>query len=88
MIRGFKEMIMSEQQQRLFKDGDVVRLKSGGPKMTIVGFDKYSDADLYKCQWFDKDHRLDGLFTEASLENAAPGETSKLSGPTSKSPWS
>jgi len=34
-----------------FKKGDVVMLKSGGPKMTI----KYliSDEDSCLCQWFD-----------------------------------
>ncbi len=37
------------------KIGDVVKLKSGGPAMTII-------ADVnekhFECQWFDKDEKL------------------------------
>jgi uncharacterized protein YodC (DUF2158 family) len=32
------------------KKGDVVQLKSGGPKMTIV--DIHSDGDI-RCKWFE-----------------------------------
>lgn len=32
------------------REGDVVRLKSGGPPMTIVG---YEDGNV-KCKWFDE----------------------------------
>ncbi len=38
---------MSSEQ---FKTGSVVRLKSGGPAMTVVGVD--SDGRLV-CKWFD-----------------------------------
>jgi uncharacterized protein YodC (DUF2158 family) len=36
-----------------FTEGDVVRLKSGGPKMTVtvIGANAYKDAVW--CQWFD-----------------------------------
>ena len=36
------------------KAGDVVRLKSGGPKMTVtqVGTPAYSNAELVWCVWF------------------------------------
>jgi uncharacterized protein YodC (DUF2158 family) len=37
---------MSVEQLR---EGDVVRLKSGGPPMTIVG---YSESNV-QCKWFD-----------------------------------
>ena len=54
--------------ERVFQDGDVVRLKSGGPLMTVVSFGQYSGTAKYKCEWFDAKHALtSGLFIEASL---------------------
>jgi uncharacterized protein YodC (DUF2158 family) len=52
-----------------FKPGDVVRLKSGGPGMTVVTLDRFGGADQkYKCRWFDAKNVLeDALFTEAEL---------------------
>lgn len=47
---------------KLFNQGDVVILKSGGPKMTIenyhvhVGFNSSSVSDhLVDCTWFDNE---------------------------------
>jgi len=43
-----------------FKQGDVVQLKSGGPSMTVFGFDRYrdySDENEYRCVWFDGPNR-------------------------------
>lgn len=41
-----------------FKIGDTVRLKSGGPLMTISGIGKDSsltpNKDYWLCEWFDK----------------------------------
>jgi uncharacterized protein YodC (DUF2158 family) len=34
--------------------GDVVKLKSGGPSMTIVAF----DGSMAECLWFSTDHHL------------------------------
>ncbi len=36
-----------------FKVGDVVELKSGGPRMTIA--EPNGSGDGYNCIWFDKD---------------------------------
>lgn len=36
-----------------FKVGDVVQLKSGGPKMTVVGTEIEGAKVLVTCQWFD-----------------------------------
>ena len=47
-----------------FKIGDIVQLKSGGPKMTIKA--PYSDGD-YFCQWFAGNKLCDGDFNEESL---------------------
>ena len=46
------------------KVGDVVRLKSGGPKMTVQG-DIYGNC---LCAWFVKDKEQTGQFSPASLE--------------------
>jgi len=62
---------MAEQQ---FKAGDVVRLKSGGPKMTIVNYGKYGfgEDEEYQCKWFDAKNNLTiNNFTEAELELAS-----------------
>jgi uncharacterized protein YodC (DUF2158 family) len=36
-----------------FKLGDVVRLKSGGPNMTIEKYGNYSGERKCVCKWFD-----------------------------------
>ena len=38
----------------IFEIGQIVRLKSGGPKMTI----KAKDNDAWACQWFDRNGKL------------------------------
>jgi len=47
-----------------FNTGDVVRLKSGGPKMTILGTD--GAPDVFACKWFDRNGRLNKDSFEAS----------------------
>jgi uncharacterized protein YodC (DUF2158 family) len=49
-----------------FKPGDTVRLKSGGPLMTVA---EIEENDFVRCAWFD-DKRLpqDKAFLEAILE--------------------
>jgi uncharacterized protein YodC (DUF2158 family) len=38
-----------------FKTGDVVKLKSGGPLMTVekIGRTQFSDEDAVWCTWFE-----------------------------------
>jgi uncharacterized protein YodC (DUF2158 family) len=45
------------------KEGDVVQLKSGGPKMTILG----GAGGQWVCQWFTNSGLQDGTFAAASL---------------------
>jgi uncharacterized protein YodC (DUF2158 family) len=44
-----------------FKIGDTVRLKSGGPLMTIAGVGDspqvINHSDYWLCTWFDKTHK-------------------------------
>jgi uncharacterized protein YodC (DUF2158 family) len=49
------------------KAGDTVRLKSGGPTMTIRDIDKYGSA---YCQWFDGAESKGHSFPLHSLEKA------------------
>lgn len=38
---------------REFKIGDVVQLKSGGPKMTVIHIDNLEGTDRCFCVWID-----------------------------------
>jgi len=40
-----------------FNSGDVVKLKSGGPLMTVMEIDKKKQKVL--CCWFNKDEKFD-----------------------------
>ena len=57
---------MAEQ----FQVGDVVKLKSGGPDMTIVDIGTYSVSieTQAKCRWFDGNKSCEGLFALPALE--------------------
>jgi len=46
-----------------FKEGDIVQLKSGGPKMTV---EDIFDDDIM-CQWFEGSKLNEGIFTQESL---------------------
>jgi len=57
-----------------FKAGDVVRLKSGGPAMTIEGIGKYgpgASKDNAKCVWFDGKKRYEQVFELDTLSPAS-----------------
>lgn len=51
--------------------GDVVQLKSGGPRMTVespqdrYGYDSYESV---KCVWFNGATRMEQIFAVASLK--------------------
>lgn len=53
-----------------WKSGDLVKLKSGGPLMTVDGKNKHAE-DGYNCSWFDKeDKRNQEVFKADTLEEA------------------
>jgi uncharacterized protein YodC (DUF2158 family) len=49
-----------------FKSGDIVKLKSGGPDMTIQRYDKLNDG--FRCQWFAGKKLESGIFPAESIE--------------------
>ena len=54
-----------------FKNGDVVRLKSGGPKMTVENIARDATGSLYAwCVWFDTSGRQGASFNPDALEPA------------------
>jgi uncharacterized protein YodC (DUF2158 family) len=50
------------------KAGDVVQLKSGGPKMTVSSVDLHRQPPLAYCDWFDGTTKLHGAFPPHSLK--------------------
>jgi len=55
-----------------FNIGDVVRLKSGGPPMTVTMVPE-SPVESYKCEWFEGTTPKEGLFPGAALQtNPSP----------------
>lgn len=58
-----------------WKTGDVVRLNSGGPAMTVEGYNViggigtpvYSDTQV-DCSWFEKNKKHEGVFHEDMLK--------------------
>lgn len=59
-----------------FKVGDIVKLKSGGPNMTVNEILINHTTDLptgkYRCQWFAGKKLDTGLFPVESLEPVQP----------------
>lgn len=52
------------------KIGDVVTLKSGGPKMTIEDLNEYSTGYKASCSWFNGSKRENELFAPEALKLA------------------
>jgi len=50
-----------------FNVGDVVRLKSGGPRMTIDRQNVGSNSENVVCLWFDGTKRTEGAFHPQTL---------------------
>ena len=50
---------------RKFKPGDIVRLKSGGPMMTVAFIDH--EYEQIECGWFAKLNRMSASFAVAEL---------------------
>ena len=52
-----------------FKPGEIVQLKSGGPKMTVKD-SAPTDTNVIFCQWFAGSKLEAGVFRSESLQQA------------------
>ncbi|EDZ3666756.1 YodC family protein [Citrobacter koseri] len=60
-----------------FNKGDTVRLKSGGPTMTIDNIQTIKGNAVIVCTWFDKDNKyFSQVFSPESLESFKPAASS------------
>ncbi len=53
-----------------FQVGDTVRLKSGGPLMTITEMGRRASKPSIGCTWFDGAKKCEGDFPAEALEAA------------------
>ena len=67
-----------------FKVGDLVKLKSGGPTMTVHGIEgndpflgRSNEYHQYYCVWFAGSKNQGATFTEEALQHAEPEEKKK-----------
>lgn len=56
-----------------FKKGDIVKLKSGGPKMVVEGFrmnifNSTIDYEQVQCTWFNNDEKKTEFFDSNVIE--------------------
>lgn len=57
-----------------FKKGEIVQLKSGGPKMTVDTTDAGGSMNKIRCQWFAGNKLEDGYFNADSLKKISEDE--------------
>lgn len=74
---------MSEPKK--FKRGDVVRLNSGGPDMTVNGAHPISaigeQYESLECMWFDQVHLHHGNFASDAVRKVESPKVIKIDGP-------
>jgi uncharacterized protein YodC (DUF2158 family) len=49
------------------KAGDTVKLKSGGPTMTVAKLKEWKGVMEARCEWFDGNQNKEGSFPLSSL---------------------
>ena len=57
-----------------FEEGAVVKLNSGGPKMTVEGYEE----GLVVCVWFEGTDRKRELFKEATMSRWVRAEPPRM----------
>ena len=70
---------LDRNMEQAFKTGDVVQLKSGGPKMTIdtiARFGGVKTTEQARCVWFDGAKRTLAVFELSVIELATSHQTS------------
>jgi uncharacterized protein YodC (DUF2158 family) len=79
-----KEFGMSED----FKVGDVVQLKSGGPKMTIGKLETWKEVLRARCDWFEGTKSMQSVFPLTSLKHFDETPPRAQAGGRTGGPWS
>jgi uncharacterized protein YodC (DUF2158 family) len=65
--------------ERSFRPGDLVQLVSGGPIMTVEGYQDGGTNDrVMKCVWFVNREAKRGTFAEPLLKRYDPNRTARL----------
>ncbi len=62
-----------------FNIGDLVELKSGGPKMTVTRVENLGIRTIVRCTWFAGSKKEQGDFPPETLVPAPPPVTKKKS---------
>ena len=62
-----------------FRPGDVVPLKSGGPKMTVTTVDNRGNRIVVICTWFEGTKQSTGTFALRSIATGQFGTDHRLS---------
>lgn len=62
-----------------FKVGDLVRIKSGGPPMTVTSVSKLSGSVSINCVWFDSQDRKREHYFDAVVLVLVPEASSGVS---------
>jgi uncharacterized protein YodC (DUF2158 family) len=60
------ERQMTESEE--FQPGELVRLKSGGPKMAVVESGNYAEGFRVVCTWIDGNQKYEETFVPGTLE--------------------
>lgn len=62
-------------KEDIYQPGDIVKLKSGGPRMTVKGYFRlFGQPDTVECQWFVGGKLNYGKFAEDSLDRVPDDE--------------
>ena len=90
MVKVTSLLILQRSEREMSADikaGDVVRLKSGGPKMTVSKVEQRNGAMRVDCDWFEGTKATYGTFPASSLDVVAEMEASRPAVRTG-TPWS
>jgi uncharacterized protein YodC (DUF2158 family) len=69
LIKDVLPVRSQAQGKTRFLEGDVVQLRSGGPKMTVDGLPDQGGQLQAKCSWFNGAIRMSDLFELHSPRN-------------------
>jgi uncharacterized protein YodC (DUF2158 family) len=67
------ENVEDNKPKQEFPNGSIVKVKSGGPDMTVQDFANYGyEGYQYKCVWFEETKSKNGTKSELKSETIAP----------------